>query len=224
MNTGARVGLGVAVGYLLGRSHKMRWALTLAAIAARGQLPGGKGGLLQQGAKLLSSSPELTTLTDEMRGRLVDAGKAAAVAAVSNKINSLSDGLRDRSDAMRSPSAGDSGSPAASDGTDVEDEEYREEDGEFSDRGRAAESRPKRQHAEDGGPVPEPRRAGSRSEPERVRASGKSRTRDTREESRTSAGHPSGHTGAAARSGAGARQGRHSGHARPQGSASRDGG
>jgi hypothetical protein len=213
MNTGARLGLAVTAGYLLGRFHKMKWALTLAAIAGRGQLPGGKGGLLQQGAKLLSSSPEFTKLTDEMRAGLIDAGKAAAVAAVSNKINSLSDGLRERSDAMRAPDTDDAGSPAASDGKDVEEERHREEDGRYYDE------------AEEAGPVPEQRRAGSRSEPERTRASQQSRARkDEDTASHTRARHPSGHTGAAARRGADARQGRDSGQARQRTSASRTGG
>jgi hypothetical protein len=118
------VGLALAAGYVLGRSHKMKWALTLAAMAARGRLPGGAGGLLGQGAKLLSSSPELAKLTEEMRGQLIEAGKAAAVAAVSSKINSLSDDLRDRSDAMRAAGTGGKDGTAAGDEEDIEDERY----------------------------------------------------------------------------------------------------
>src|ERR1700749_5008279 len=106
MNTGARLGLAVTAGYLLGTFHKMKWALAVAAMAGRGRLPGGSGGLLPQGAKALSSSPELAQLTDEVKGRLGEACKAAAVAAVSSKINSLSDGLRERSDAMRATGPG----------------------------------------------------------------------------------------------------------------------
>lgn len=209
MNTGARLALAVTAGYLLGRFRKMRWALTLAAMAGRRQLAGGKGGLLQQGVKLLSSSPEFAAVTDEMRDRLVDAGKAAAVAAVSNKINSLSDGLRERSDAMRALDVGEE-----------------EEDGEerYSDEDRAAESKPKRQHTEeDGGRVPEQRHAPSRGDSERARASQQSRTKDDKA-SRTRASHPSGNTGTKARSGAGARQSRGSGQSPPRALASRKGG
>ena len=85
-------------------------------------------GLLQQGAKALSSSPELAKLTDEMKGRLVEAGKAAAVAAVSSKINSLSEGLRDRSEAMRAGGTG--GAPTG----DEDGEDDRDEDEDESDR------------------------------------------------------------------------------------------
>ena len=57
MNTGARLGLAVTAGYFLGRFHKMKWALAVAALAGRGRLPSGPGGLLQQGAKAVTSSP-----------------------------------------------------------------------------------------------------------------------------------------------------------------------
>jgi hypothetical protein len=142
MNTGARVGLALTAGYVLGRLHKMKWALALAALAGRKRLPGGSGGLLQQGAKFLASSPELAKLTEEMRGQLVEAGKAAAVAAVSGKINSLSDELRERSEAMRAANAGGDEGAAAGGEENVEEERYRDED-------RAGDHRPRRHRDED---------------------------------------------------------------------------
>src|SRR5688500_4771952 len=66
---GARVALGVAGGYFLGRTKKMKLALALAGMAA-GKRAGGPGQLLAQGTKLLGQSPEVTRLTDELRGRL----------------------------------------------------------------------------------------------------------------------------------------------------------
>jgi hypothetical protein len=128
MKTGARVGLAITAGYVLGRLHKMKWALALAVLAGRKRLPGGSVGLLEQGAKVLASSPELAKLTEEMRGQLVEAGKAAAVAAVSGKINSLSDELRERSESMRAASAGGDGGAASGGEEDVEDERYFDED------------------------------------------------------------------------------------------------
>jgi hypothetical protein len=220
MNTGARLGLTVAAGYLLGRFHKMKWALAVAAIASRGRLPSGPSGLLQQGVKALSSSPELAELTDEMKGRLVDAGKAAAVAAVSSKINSLTDGLRERSDAMRAASAGGDGRAEEEDTEeDVEDERHRDED-------RAADSGRKRQPDEDDDSrVPVQRRPGSRGKPERAHAGRQSRGReDTAGQGRAS--HPSRHSGDGdrARSGAGVSQRQDDRRARPRSSASRTGG
>jgi hypothetical protein len=217
MNTGARVGLAVTAGYLLGRFHKMKWALAVAALVGRGQLPGGAGGLVQQGAKLLTSSPEFNKLTDEMKGRLVDAGKAAAVAAVSSKIDSLSEGLRERSDAMRATRPGGTGGAAAGDEEEVEDERYRDED-------RAAGSGPRRHRDEDvdgrdqAQRVPPPR-----DESDRARASRQSRSRE-RAAADDRGGHPSRHDrerDGARRESAG-RQPRGDGRARPRASASRN--
>lgn len=224
MKTGARVGLAVAAGYLLGRFHKVKWALAVAALAGRGQLPGGPGGLLQQGAKLLASSPELTKLTDEMKGRLVDAGKAAAVAAVSSKINSLSEGLRERSDAMRAPGAGGTGGAAPSDEQAGESERDRGEDERYRGEDRAVDSR-RKGHAgdDDDSRVPAPRRPASRGELDHSHREPRSRE-DPAAHGR--AGHPSRHGGEGdgARSGAGASQGQDGGRARPRSSASRNGG
>jgi hypothetical protein len=43
------------------------------------RLAGSTPGLVKQGTKLHGSSPELKTLTDTVRGRLLEAGKAAAM-------------------------------------------------------------------------------------------------------------------------------------------------
>lgn len=83
--------LGVGIGYLLGRSHKMRLALMVAAAGAAGKFGGSPGALLQRG---LSASPELAKMTDTIRGELVGAVKSAALSATSNRIDSLSDRIR----------------------------------------------------------------------------------------------------------------------------------
>jgi len=87
---GARVALGVAGGYFLGRTKKMKLALALAGMAA-GKRAGGPGQLLAQGTKLLGQSPELTRLTDELRGRLLEAGKGAAVAIATKQVEALTE-------------------------------------------------------------------------------------------------------------------------------------
>ncbi len=230
MKSGARLGLAITAGYLLGRFHKMKWALALAALAGRGRLPGGPGGLLQQGAKLVTSSPEFTKLTGEMRGRLVDAGKAAAVGAVSSKIDSLSEGLRERSDAMRAASAGGRGGAPAGDEED-EDEEYRDKDERHRDEARAADSGRKR-HPDDADEshVPSPRRPAPSGESDRTRATRQSRSREGAARGR--GGHPSrdGGDGDSPRGdggsprGGGGRQRQDGGRSRPRSSASRTGG
>ena len=95
MKCGARVALGVAGGYFLGRTKKMKLALALAGMAA-GKRAGGPGQLLAQGTKLLGQSPELSRLTDELRGRLLDAGKGAAVAIATKQVEALTERVVNR--------------------------------------------------------------------------------------------------------------------------------
>jgi hypothetical protein len=102
---GARVAVGVAGGYLLGRTRKMKLALMLAGMAA-GRSAGGPGELLNRGTKLLGSSPELARLTDEVRGRLLDAGKGAALAVATRQVESLTDRVGKRVESL-----GDIGAP-----------------------------------------------------------------------------------------------------------------
>ena len=95
MKCGARVALGVAGGYFLGRTKKMKVALALAGMAA-GKRAGGPGQILAQGTKLLGQSPEVARLTDEIRGRLLDAGKGAAVAIAARQVEALTERVVNR--------------------------------------------------------------------------------------------------------------------------------
>ena len=90
MKCGARVALGVAGGYFLGRTKKMKLALMLGGMAA-GRRAGGPGELLAQGQRLLNSSPELSALSDQVRGRLLDAGKGAVMAVAAKQVSSLTE-------------------------------------------------------------------------------------------------------------------------------------
>ena len=105
MGRGLQVALALGAGYFLGRNRKMRLAFMLAAGAATGKLGGAPGQLLRQGTKMLGSkadlgglTPELSKITDTVRGPLTEAAKAAAMAAVTSQIDSLSDSLRDRAE------------------------------------------------------------------------------------------------------------------------------
>jgi hypothetical protein len=122
MKTGAQIGVAVAAGYVLGRFHKLKWAVALGTMAGRKKLAGQQSALLGKGAKLLGSS-DLGPVTQELRGQLLEAGKAAAVTAVSSKINSLSDSLQERSQTLRAASgkAGGAG-PGDSDEPDETEE------------------------------------------------------------------------------------------------------
>lgn len=113
MKGGTQAAVAIGVGYVLGRRRKMRTATLLVAATAAGGGMGGIGGtVLRRGAKMLGSTdmlgkvaPQLGEITDAVRGDLLNAGKAAAVAAVNGRIESLTDSLHDRAQALRDPAA-----------------------------------------------------------------------------------------------------------------------
>jgi hypothetical protein len=120
MKCGTQAALAVGAGYLLGRRRKMKLAAIVAAGAATGGLGGLGGGLLRRGMKMLGSTealgkvaPQLGDLADAVRGDLIDAGKAAATAAVTNRIESLTDSLHERAELIREP--GEAAAGAATD-------------------------------------------------------------------------------------------------------------
>jgi len=96
------VAIGVAGGYFLGRTKKMKLALMLGGLAA-GRRTGGAGGLLGQGAKLVGSSPELAALREQLTGRLVEAGKGAVMSVAARQIETLTDRVSDRVESLADP-------------------------------------------------------------------------------------------------------------------------
>jgi len=112
MKAGAQAALALGVGYVLGRRRKLRMATVLAGAAAAGGAGSLGGIVLRRGLKMLSSTgalgdlrPQLGEIAETVRGDLVDAGKAAALAAVNERIGSLSDTLHDRAESLRNPAA-----------------------------------------------------------------------------------------------------------------------
>lgn len=92
-----QVGLAFTGGYLMGRNHKMRLALTLAGVAAGRRLMSGRSPAEPGQVK----SSELGKLTKDVRGQLVEAGRSAAVTAASQRIDALSDRLEARATSLR---------------------------------------------------------------------------------------------------------------------------
>jgi hypothetical protein len=140
MKGGAQAALAIGVGYLLGRRRKMRLATMLAIGAAAGGVGPG-GAVLRRGAKALGStqalgklSPQLGDLAQTVRDDLLDAGKAAAAAAITSKIDSLSNSLHERAETLRNPQAAADGvaetlrpkrrSPQREEGDGEEPEDY----------------------------------------------------------------------------------------------------
>lgn len=146
--------LAIAVGYVLGRHHKLRLATALVVAGVTRELRKGDGGLLKQGVKTLGTSPQLEEITDRLRTELMDVGKAAAIAATSRQIDSLSSKLHDRAESLRvpTPPSGEAASAKEEEPADEEepaeeeepaDEEYEEEPEEEPRKDGARAERPK---------------------------------------------------------------------------------
>jgi hypothetical protein len=69
-------------------------ALALASAGVTGRFPAKPADLVIQGLKSFGASDEVTELTDQLRGEVFQAAKAAALAAAVNGVNALSERLR----------------------------------------------------------------------------------------------------------------------------------
>jgi hypothetical protein len=112
MKGGAQAALALGVGYILGRRRKMRLATMLAIGAASGAVGGLGPAVVRRGAKYLGSTdiagalgPQVGEIVSTVRGELLDAAKGAAAAAVTSRIDSLSDSLHDRAETLKNPEA-----------------------------------------------------------------------------------------------------------------------
>jgi hypothetical protein len=94
VSNGAKVAVAVGAGYLLGRTRKMRIAMMLAAAGITGKFPAMPAGLLAQGLKSLGASDQLHDLTDQLRGEVLTAAKAATLAAATHRVDALNDRLQ----------------------------------------------------------------------------------------------------------------------------------
>ncbi|MEU5846254.1 hypothetical protein [Saccharopolyspora shandongensis] len=110
MKSGPQIALAIAIGYVLGRSRKMKLAIATAGVMAGRRLGVNPKDLLAQGGKVIAGSPELKKLTGEARERLMDAAKAAAIAAATNKIDAIGDNLTKRAAGLRTPNIGEQAS------------------------------------------------------------------------------------------------------------------
>ncbi|WP_067839483.1 hypothetical protein [Nocardia lijiangensis] len=164
MKCGVRMAAGVGIGYLLGRTRKMRLALMLAGVGLSRQA-GGPQALLQRGVSALGSSTELTKITDTVRGELMEAARAAAVTAASHQIDALNERLQ------RQPAA----SEADEDAGEVENldkDAYADDEREPSD-----ELEEEKEYEEDTEPEKSKSSASSRARPSTRRRATASRSR-----------------------------------------------
>lgn len=168
MKCGVRVALGVAGGYFLGRTKKMKLGLMLAGMAA-GRQAGGPAALLGQGKNLLNASPELSRLSDVLTGRLLDAGKGAALAVATHQVESLTDRLVGRVEHSLGNVGGGERPPkdtpeVAGDEVDEVEEDYKSDDEESAEESPDEESPQVAADTVDAGK--EPVAVGARSDPD----------------------------------------------------------
>jgi hypothetical protein len=88
MKIGTGLAAGLAAGYLLGRTRKMRLAITLATIGATGKLGVRPSEAVEQKLKELGSS-EVGKIVDTVRGELFSALKDAAATAATGQVDAL---------------------------------------------------------------------------------------------------------------------------------------
>src|ERR1700712_3875790 len=103
---GAKIALAVIGGYLLGRTKRMKLAIMLGGALAGKKISTDPAALLGQATKLVNASPELQKLDAAVRGRLLEAGKDAALAVASSRMEALTDSLVDRVENLGKPAAG----------------------------------------------------------------------------------------------------------------------
>jgi len=96
MMTNAKIGVALVGGYFLGRTKKAKMALGLGLFLAGKKLNLDP----KQLGTLVANSPVLGPLNDQVRKELVDATKAAAGTALSQRMSGLADSLHERTVAL----------------------------------------------------------------------------------------------------------------------------
>lgn len=91
--------LGLGAGYLLGRTRKLRWVWLLGAAGATGGL-GGAGQLIRRQAGSIAGASAVSKVAGDVPRQLVEAGKTAAVAAATGKMDSLVNRLHDQTETL----------------------------------------------------------------------------------------------------------------------------
>src|SRR5215213_3527720 len=144
MDAKSNVAAAVAAGYLLGRTKKLKLAITVGSVLAGQRISTNPQKLLKGASGLVQNNPALSALQTELRGRAFDAAKGAAVAVATNRIDKLTDTLRTRGEKKRA----DKEAPAESEDAAEEPEDQYEEAG---DEGGAEESEDQYEEAGDEG-------------------------------------------------------------------------
>ncbi|MGV9511257.1 hypothetical protein ACWDQZ_37295 [Streptomyces tendae] len=132
----------VAGGYLLGRTKKAKLAFAVGSYLVGRRVGLSPGQVLGQGLGSLQRAPQFQELSDQVRGELLTAGRAAVTAAANRRLTGLADTLRDRTDALTGEGRRDDGSDEHGDRDGSWDEEAPDEDAYFDEEDREEDRRP----------------------------------------------------------------------------------
>lgn len=100
---GSRIAAAVIGGYLLGRTKKMKLAIMVGGALMGKKVPTDPTQLLKLAGSMVEKSPELQRLDTAVRGRLMEAGKDAALAVASSRMEALTDNLVNRVENLGKP-------------------------------------------------------------------------------------------------------------------------
>lgn len=141
----------VAGGYLLGRTKKAKLAFAVGSYLVGRRAGLSPGRILGQGLGGLQRTPQVQELTDQVRGDLLTAGRAAVTAAANRRLTGFADTLRDRTDALTGESRRNDGRDDYDDHDDHADyagsgdswdEQAPDEDAYFDEEDREEDRRP----------------------------------------------------------------------------------
>ncbi|MET9191174.1 hypothetical protein GUR47_05165 [Streptomyces tendae] len=132
----------VAGGYLLGRTKKAKLAFAVGSYLVGRRVGLSPGQVLGQGLGSLQRAPQFQELSEQVRGELLTAGRAAVTAAANRRLTGLADTLRDRTDALTGEGRRDDGRDEHGDRDGSWDEEAPDEDAYFDEEDREEDRRP----------------------------------------------------------------------------------
>ncbi|WP_159323828.1 hypothetical protein [Streptomyces tendae] len=132
----------VAGGYLLGRTKKAKLAFAVGSYLVGRRVGLSPGQVLGQGLGSLQRAPQFQELSEQVRGELLTASRAAVTAAANRRLTGLADSLRDRTDALTGEGRRDDVRDDHGDQDGSWDEEAPDEDAYFDEEDREEDRRP----------------------------------------------------------------------------------
>jgi hypothetical protein len=191
MNPSTKVGVAVAGGYLLGRTKRARLAIALGSYLLGVKLD--PKALGKEALQQLSQRPEFAKLTGDMRGEMLNVGRAAALAAMNSRIERFATSLDSRTSQLRDQLELGSGSGSSDgeteDGVEDDYDDFMDEaDDEGADEEGADDEGADDEGAEDDDTEPPRRESRRRSSERPQRRSGHDQARSDRPERRAAQG------------------------------------